>query len=115
MNATLNSRYEFYFSCISEKTSCKIELFDCLAGSHVKVPDEIKDRTDFHDICIGERDEVIDGKQFMTWASMNKLAGHGAHVSYLKIHADGIELTLYSLLRNHHQSLRFLLINPFLL
>jgi hypothetical protein len=75
---------------VTEKTECKIEVFDCLAGNDVKVPDAIKDRTDFHDVCIGERDEVIEGKKFLTWASLNKLAGHGSHVSYLKIHADGM-------------------------
>ena len=63
-------------------------MFDCLAKS-VNVPKSIKDRTDFHPICVGEKDEKIDGKEFMTWDSLNKLAGHGSHVSYLKIHADG--------------------------
>mmetsp|Transcript_17998 Transcript_17998/g.30119 ORF Transcript_17998/g.30119 Transcript_17998/m.30119 type:complete len:325 (-) Transcript_17998:32-1006(-) len=94
MSIGLHDHWQFEKS-VHEKTSCKIELFDCLAGGHVKVPDEIKDRTDFHDICIGERDEIIDGKQFMTWSSMNKLAGHGGHVSYLKIHADGYEHSIF--------------------
>ena len=49
-------------------------MFDCLAKS-VNVPKSIKDRTDFHPICVGEKDEKIDGKEFMTWDSLNKLAG----------------------------------------
>ena len=70
------------------RTSCKIEVFDCLAKS-VKVPDSIKDRTEFHPICVGEKDETLDGKQFLTWTSLNKMAGHSNHVSFLKMHADG--------------------------
>lgn len=64
-------------------------MFDCLASKDVAVPDSIKDRTEFHPICVGERDEVLEGRKFLTWASLNRLAGHGAHVSYLKMHADG--------------------------
>lgn len=85
----LHDDWEFE-RAIYEKTQCRIEVFDCLAQS-VRIPPDIQPRTEFHPICVGEKDEMINGKKFLSWSSLNKMSGHSHHVSYLKMHADGYE------------------------
>ncbi len=55
-----------------------------------KVPPRIKSRTRFHRVCLGKKDEKINGKVFLSWKSLNSLVGRTVGPNYLKIDIEGI-------------------------
>ena len=56
-----------------------------------QVPHHISTRTRFHKVCLGADDKIIDGRQFMSWNSLNKLTGHNGTIDLLKIDIEGWE------------------------
>lgn len=84
----MNSKLiEIILGCISAKTDCKIETFDCTCDG--KVPGSIQDRTRFHKICLGSRHEMIDGKQYIPWREISSYVGSDMSPSFLKIDIEG--------------------------
>jgi hypothetical protein len=81
-----NNQWDFEMS-IYNKTSCRIETFDCTCDGNV--PNKIKDRTRFHKICLGDRNKTVNGKQHLSWSEMNSVVGVKSAPSYLKIDIEG--------------------------
>ena len=71
-------------------TNCRIETFDCTVEGII--PHHIKSRTRFHRVCLGKSDDVIDGKVFMSWKSLNSLVGRTTGTNYLKMDIEGITI-----------------------
>merc|ERR1712032_1311199 len=75
---------------MAERTRCRIHYFDCTT-EEAKMPVAIRDRTVWHQICLGPKDEVIDGRQYMTYASLLRQAKIKRPPSFLKMDIEGYE------------------------
>ena len=60
---------------IYKYTNCSIETFDCTLRPTIQPPAEISSRTTLHHVCLGSKDEVINGRTYLTWPSINKRVG----------------------------------------
>jgi hypothetical protein len=90
-----NNQYLFEED-VFKRTQCRIEIFDCTVGKFTP-PDYILPRIRTHHICLGERNEIIDGRQFMNWTSINALTGLMTNPDFLKMDIEGFE---YGVLRS---------------
>lgn len=81
---------------IHQRTSCRIEVFDCTIAPDTRPPAHIMDRTTFHHVCIGDEDAVINGQQFLAWRSITKLLDLTVAPAHLKMDIEGYE---YDVLR----------------
>ncbi|KAJ3285357.1 hypothetical protein HDU79_007385 [Rhizoclosmatium sp. JEL0117] len=83
LGATSNFQWETDLLALNDK--CQIHTLDCemdLISPHPNVK--------FHKICIGTKDEVIDGKKYQTWASaLSNL--RVKQIEYLRINLKGWE------------------------
>lgn len=65
-----NNQWKFE-EAIVEKTSCRVETFDCTIPETTLPPESIRHRVRFHNYCISDKDE---GK-YKTWKSLHKITG----------------------------------------
>lgn len=87
-----NNIWDFEESIIKRHPHCKIHAFDCFVPS--KVPHKIAHAVTFHEKCIGPRDEVISGKQFLSWPSLLNLINLKTAPTALKMDIEGYEWTV---------------------
>ena len=96
-----NDQWDFE-EAIFKGTQCTVFTFDCTITPR-KMPDYIKKRVKFHNICVGSSDRTVGGQEFRTLGSMMRMLGHDA-VTLLKMDVEGYEYdVLYSLLRRDDQ------------
>ena len=60
---------------IFKKTNCTVKTFDCTMRPDVQPPKELQDRVQLLRYCLGPSDEIIDGKQFYSYATLLRIAG----------------------------------------
>jgi len=76
---------------IFDKTSCNVFAFDCMLDSGIQVPSRVQSRVRGYDVCLGPRDETINGRVFKSWESIVQLTGITAPPVYLKMDIEGYE------------------------
>jgi len=78
------------------QSDCNIETFDCTCNA--TVPEAIRSRTRFHQVCLGTKDSVDGrGQRFSTLQHINKVAGRQHGPDYFKMDIEGFE---WAMLRN---------------
>lgn len=76
-----NNQWDFEES-IHENTHCRVFTFDCTVSSPT-MPDKIKDRVEFHQICLGEGGG-LGGKDFKSMKEVMTMLNH-PYVTLLKM------------------------------
>lgn len=76
---------------IFNETKCRVETFDCTISQDILPPESIRSRVRFHNVCVGEKDEIKFGKQFLSWGSLLKLTGLTTAPTFLKMDIEGYE------------------------
>jgi hypothetical protein len=84
-----NNQYLFEED-VFKRTKCFIEIFDCTVNTFTP-PAYIKSRIRTHKVCLGSKTEVIEGRQFMNWTSLNALTGLSTNPDFLKMDIEGYE------------------------
>lgn len=87
-----NNVWNFEEDFVKKHPECKVHTFDCFVPG--VVPEKIRKSVTVHPICIGPKDEVIDGKQFLTWASLLKSIDVNSSPTALKMDIEGFEWTV---------------------
>lgn len=85
-----DNQWEFE-EAIYARTPCRIETFDCTVKDNAKVPETIQDRTRLHRVCLGDKEEFINDKQFSTWNSLLQIAEMSSAPTFLKMDIEGFE------------------------
>jgi hypothetical protein len=75
---------------VAARTNCFIEIFDCTVDEFYP-PVSLLSRIRTHKICLGDKDEVVGGKKFLNWFSLNKLTGVKGNPDFLKMDIEGFE------------------------
>jgi hypothetical protein len=60
--------WDFEQAIIAKHPHCKVHTFDCYTPGHV--PANLRDSVISYPTCIGPVDEVIGGRQFLSWTSI---------------------------------------------
>lgn len=81
---------------VFNRTNCFVEIFDCTVKEFTP-PAYIQSRIRTHKVCLGSKTEVIGGRQFMSWTSLNALTGLNTNPDFLKMDIEGYE---YPVLRS---------------
>ena len=76
---------------IFKKTTCKVHSFDCTVSGDVEPPEAIRSRVTLHKVCVGNEDQVIGNRKFVSWDSLLALAGISTPPSFLKMDIEGFE------------------------
>lgn len=84
-----NNQWDFELN-VAQSTDCKIHTFDCTVDG--VVPNNIKSKTSFHKVCLGDKDETIDGKTFLSWESLLSAVNVSSSPTYLKMDIEGYEI-----------------------
>jgi hypothetical protein len=84
-----NNKWDFEVN-VAQRTDCKIHTFDCTVDGIV--PNSIKSKTTFHKVCLGDKDETIDGKTFLSWRSLLSAVNVSSSPTYLKMDIEGYEI-----------------------
>jgi hypothetical protein len=87
-----NNVWDFEDDFATKHPECKVHTFDCFVPG--KVPSHLVKSVTSHAKCIGPRDEVIDGKEFLSWPSILKLIGTETAPTALKMDIEGFEWTV---------------------
>ena len=85
-----NNQWGFEISVVAN-TKCRVETFDCTVNADVRPPSNIANRVRLHRVCISDSDYVRDGRQYLTWKSVNKLTGIQNSPTFLKMDIEGYE------------------------
>jgi len=62
-----------------------------MIASGISVPPRLQSRVKGYNVCLGHRDETIDGREFKTWESIVQLTGIKKPPVYLKMDIEGYE------------------------
>jgi hypothetical protein len=84
--------WDFETDIIAKHPNCKVHTFDCYFPGIV--PAQLVNSVTSHNICIGPRNEIIQGKQFLNWPSLLKLTGTNVAPTALKMDIEGFEWTV---------------------
>ena len=84
---------------VANRTNCFIEIFDCTVDEF-KPPVFLLPRIRTHKICLGDKDEVVNGKKFLNWFSLNKLTGIKGNPDFLKMDIEGFEYPVFQSIIN---------------
>jgi hypothetical protein len=87
-----SNQWDFELDVVKKHPNCKIYTLDCTL--EVTIPATIGDHVTFHPICMGTADEVVDGKQFLTWGSIAKRLHLERAPTVLKMDIEGFEWTV---------------------
>ena len=90
---------------IVSKTKCFVETFDCTVGPNAKPPYSIAHRVRLHRHCLGDKDEIINDRSFLSWSSMHQLVNSSAAPILLKMDIEGYE---YPVIRSIIEDGRFM-------
>lgn len=86
-----NNEWEFE-EAIYEKTNCTVHTFDCTVDLEKSQPPiKIRDRVKLYPYCIGSRDMIVNGMQFLTYDSIHEAIKVKTLPIYLKIDIEGFE------------------------
>ena len=88
-----NNTWGFETSIVKE-TNCRVETFDCTIDSATSPPADIAHRVRFHHVCVSDSDYQVDGKQFYSWKSINRLTGITTSPTFLKMDVEGYEFPI---------------------
>eukprot|EP01036_Dinobryon_divergens_P022609 gene22609-30881_t len=88
---SVGSKNQYKFEeAIFNRTKCFVEIFDCTVGAFTP-PAYIQSRIRTHKVCLGSKTEVVRGRQFMNWTSLNALTGLNTNPDFLKMDIEGYE------------------------
>ena len=88
---SVGSNNQFLFEIdIFNRTTCFVEIFDCTVSTFTP-PTYIQSRIRTHKVCLGSKTEIIEGRQFMNWTSLNALTGLNTNPDFLKMDIEGFE------------------------
>lgn len=88
-----NNFWDFEEALIAKYPQCRIHTLDCYA-IWAKVPPAIQKQVTLYPICLGQRNEVIKDREFMTWMSFAEKIGLTKPPSALKMDIEGFEWTM---------------------
>jgi hypothetical protein len=81
-------QWEFEENIFKKAPSCTVHTFDCTSSD--SMPDAIRSRVNFHKVCLGEKNEEVDGMGTMqTWTTMLSSAGVTTTPSHIKMDIEG--------------------------
>jgi hypothetical protein len=81
--------WDFEQAIIAKHPQCKVHTFDCYTPGHV--PPNLRKAVTSYTTCIGPVDQIIGGKQFLSWPSILKLIGINTPPTALKMDIEGYE------------------------
>lgn len=81
--------WHFEEAIIAKHANCTIHTFDCFNPG--TVPKKLEGSVTSHHICIGPHDEILEGKQFLTWESILKKINAREAPTALKMDIEGFE------------------------
>jgi len=90
-----NNQWGFEEAIYAKIPWCRIETFDCTVSPDTAPPRGIADRTTFHRVCIGSKDETIGNQVFMSWRSILKLVNATQAPLYFKMDIEGYEYEVF--------------------
>lgn len=88
-----NNQYGFE-EAVFKRTQCFVEIFDCTINGTFTPPAYIRSRIRTHNVCLGSKTEVVKGRQFMNWTSLNALTGLNTNPDFLKMDIEGYEYSV---------------------
>jgi hypothetical protein len=104
---------------IVQKTSCRVDTFDCTLAPDVRPPTDLQDRVQLHPYCVGATNITIhdntnatrkSGKRhegaptervFLDWHSLLKSIGLVGPPTFLKMDVEGFEYGVLRSMMNH--------------
>jgi hypothetical protein len=86
------NRWNFEIAFMEKHPTCQIHTFDCYTPG--KVPPHLKSSVFSYNKCIGPRDALIGGRQFLSWTSIMTLIGATSAPTVLKMDIEGFEWTV---------------------
>lgn len=78
-----NNQWGFERGVSAAMPHCVIHTLDCTL--QIRVPPALQDKVHPHHICLGEKTETLNGRQFMTW---------GAFVAHIQLKAPPVALKM---------------------
>lgn len=87
-----HNEWDFELAIIRKYPNCRVHTFDCYTRS--VVPPSIQKQVSFHPICAGVKDQVVNGRQFMSWGSIVKTIGLQKPPTAMKMDIEGFEWTV---------------------
>jgi len=103
---SLGSRNNYLFENeMLRVTPCEIHTFDCTVDPVAEKDPRIR----FQKVCIGARNEVIDGRPYETFSTLTKRMGH-ERVDLLKMDIEGFEYTVFQNWLPSHGNLPYQLV-----
>jgi hypothetical protein len=109
-----NNQWDFERDIV-EKTSCRVDTFDCTLAPDIRPPKDLSGRVQLHPYCVGATNMTIDDnadatrraakrqrgahgpRVFLDWHSMLKSIGLDGPPTFLKMDVEGFE---YGVLRS---------------
>jgi hypothetical protein len=76
---------------VFQKTNCHVDTFDCTVPQGTKPPESIRERVVFHNLCIGVRDEKLNGREFVTWKTLLRRLNMKNPPDFVKMDIEGFE------------------------
>ena len=85
-----NNQFDFEEAILAQFSNCTVFTFDCTSSP----PRTAIPRLHFEKACVGDRDEIIEGRQYRTLQSLMKANGHRS-VSLLKMDIETYEFDVF--------------------
>jgi hypothetical protein len=76
---------------IFRRTSCAVHTFDCTVNKTLTAPAAISSRVTLHHTCLGKKDGLVLGLEYVSWPTLLASAGVVRAPTFLKMDIEGFE------------------------
>jgi hypothetical protein len=85
-----NNQWAFEEDIIN-KTSCRVETFDCTVAKNLKPPKALRSRVRLHHLCLSDRNYEVDDRRYVTWSNLLASIKLKKAPTLLKMDIEGYE------------------------